>query len=58
MIKFNPETWTKSKMCIQDVFMHKHNVAESIDLADIDKFKKYCKEQLSVLRSISSSIQY
>lgn len=58
MIKENPEKWSKSLMAIQDIFMHRNNAAQSIDAIAIDKFKKYCKEQLNALRSISSSIQY
>lgn len=43
--------WNTRKMCVQDIFVHKNNVAEAISLAELEHFQKYCKQSMCVLQS-------
>lgn len=52
------DTWKSSKMCTQDVLMHKQNVTQSIDSKNIKQFQEYCSKSLAVLRSSGSLIRY
>lgn len=45
-------------MCVQDIFLHRQNVTEVIDLIDIELFKKFCALSLETLRDSGESIQF
>lgn len=57
-VQAEPYKWPSHGMCVQDIFMHKRNVTNSVTGSEITAFRNFCKDALDALQAVGPILRY